>query len=131
MTAGQGQSMDALLNFYSKLKNYTSVIEQVIPNPGEGNEIICPDGTWCWELNAIPDVSPGGLTPAPVEIILFVNGGRIDISNNNTQNSTPNIQIFKKPGSPYIQVLDTLQIQNINFVGRFQFIFHRIMLKDS
>jgi hypothetical protein len=131
MTAGQGQALDPLLNFYSKLKSYTTIIEQAVNAPGEANEIICPQGTWCYELNAVPDVSPGGLTPAPVEFILFVNGGRVDISNNNTQNSTPNIQIYKKPGAPYLQVLDTLQIQNLNFVGRFQFIFHRVMLKDS
>lgn len=123
--------MDPLLNFYSNLKNYTSVIEQRVAVPGEGTEIICPDGTWCWELNAIPDVIPAPLTPAPVEFILFINGGRIDIQNNSTQNTSPIIQIFKKPGTPFVQVLDTLQLQNNNFTGRFQFIFHRIMLKDG
>ena len=131
MTAGQGQSMDPLLNFYSKLKSYTTIIEQSITAPGEGRELICPDGTWCWELNAYPDLITGGLTPAPKEFILYINGTRVDMSTNNSLNSSPFIQIFKKPGVPYLQVFDTLQIQNLNFIGRFQFIFHRVMIKDS
>lgn len=130
LTTGSANSQSPLLQFYSQYKNYTTVIEQRLGGPpAVGSEIICPDGTWCWDLIALPDPSP--VTPPPGTFLLFINGGRIDLQSNSSQNTLAPTPIYKKPGTPFVQVLDTLQIQTGNFSGTIQFVFHRIMLKDS
>ena len=129
LDVGSSLSGDSLLEFYSKYKNHTTAIELVVSAPGLSREIICPDGTWCWELNAMPNV--GAIVNPPAEFLLLVNGQPISLQNKSDDNKIPFAQLFKKPGTPYIQVLDNIQIQNNNFTGKFQFIFHRIMLKDQ
>jgi len=129
LTTGSASSNDNFLSFYSKLKNYTTIIEVRVAAPGRSREIICPDGCFAYELNFIADQTPGQNIPS--QFILYVNGGRVDLQGVSDDVVCPVVQAFKKPGTPFVQVADTLQIQNDNFVGTFQFIFHRIMLKDS
>ena len=129
LDVGSSLSGNSLLEFYSKYKNHTTSITLNVDTPGLSREIICPDGTWCWELNAIPNVN--ALVNPPSVFLLLVNGQPITLQNSSDDNNIPFAQLFKKPGTPYIQVLDTIQIQNNNFNGSFEFIFHRIMLKDQ
>ena len=129
LTLGASLSNSNYLEFFSAYKNQTTIIEVVVGVPGESREIICPDGCWSWSLNAIPDSSP--VIAQPAIFFLFINGQRLDLQNASDDNKIPLQPIFQKPGAPYVQVHDTIQIQNNNFVGKFQFVFHRIMIKDE
>ncbi len=129
-TLGQSMSANSLLEFYSNFKSYTTIIQlEFGPPPATSEEIICPDGTYAWYLQALPNVLAGPLNN--VEFHLLINGARLDFQNNSTQTTIPRQPIWSKQSEPFLEIKDTLQIVNNNFTGTFQFVFDRIMTREN
>jgi len=130
-TLGQSMSANSLLEFYSNYKSYTTVIElRFGAPPSTSDEIICPDGTYAWYLQALPDNFPVGPI-VPTLFQLVVNGSVINFANQSTDAVIPLQPIWKKQSQPFLEIKDTLQIVNNNFAGTFQFVFDRVMLREN
>ena len=126
LSTGLKLAKSYFLNFYRNKINRTTGLKFLLGNGELTPEVVTPFGCWEWEIRFYPtDVLTGDF------FVVYLNGVEYNVLWDEVIRKQAYF-IWKKPGQPFIEVNDTIQIQNRMGVNvEFYIIFHRVMFDNE
>jgi len=128
LSLGLARAKSGFLNFYKNKINRTTTQKFFLQNGQLTPEIICPFGTWAWEIKIFPT-----LPPTADFFVIKLNGVVINVK----AKFDPALdefwfQEFKMPGEPYLERQDSIEIQSrLGQDAEFYILFHRVMFDNE
>lgn len=128
LSLGLSRAKSGFLNFYKNKINRTTTQKFFLQNGQLTPEIICPFGTWSWEIKIFPSQPP-----TADFFVVKLNGVVINVSVKwDPVTNDFKFPPFVMPGSTYLERQDSIEIQSrLGQDAEFYILFHRVMFDNE